>query len=494
VLDSAAIELHQQALLKLSRDHFWILQTTYMGLGAVFTHFVARKYLRKREATPGALSFGAVAVMMLGTIGVFTKLWGYDHAPFAFGYGVSLVLAMVDPVVALAFLLANSLTRPWEFSDVAEMAFLPKTIFAVSMGSWAFHSARARKLSLMMNRPSVLFYSLAGWFLISALLAGDMMEGLAKYSGNVLIAVIVFVLASNAPKERDDIHLVERVIVVAITGLIAHAIAVTLSQPDYDFATFRLEDYGTVGNSNDLASLITLALPFAIVPTFAAAVKGKTSLLTRFFILGSAFVLCAGLVSSQSRGAILALVIAVIGFGVTRARNKKLALSAAAVCVVFVIAASTLLTFARDADDLEGSTNSRISFMIAGLNMGLRHPILGIGYDNFAYNWDAYSLGQTYEGGVRSAHNTWLIAFAENGFPGLLLLASLYFICFRGALRLKGQYPELVFVMISYGVAMTFLNHTYAIYPYLLSAMVLAATRFTEANKTKTAKPSLEAA
>src|SRR5262249_55279715 len=135
--------------------------------------------------------------------------------------------------------------------------------------------------------------------------------------------------------------------------------------------------------------------------------------------------------------------------------------------------------FARDSDDLEGSKNSRIAFMVAGLNMGLRHPLLGIGHDNFAQNWDAYSIGETYEGGARSGHSTWLIAFAENGRPGLLILLALLFKTFRRAIEVKARYPELVFAMIAYGVAMTFLNHAYTIYPYLLFAMTLAAWRVT---------------
>jgi hypothetical protein len=326
-----------------------------------------------------------------------------------------------------------------------------------------------------MNRPSLLFYALAAWFLVSALLAGDFMEGLTKYSGNVLIAAIVFVLVSNAPRDPEDVDLLRRILVVSVCGLIVHALCVTVSQPEYDPAAMRLEDAGTIGNSNDLAALITFALPFTVIPTFA---KGRRMTLgARAAVVISVIILFAGLGASQSRGAILALALGSIGFGVARAKDKKLAAIAAVFCAVVVLASSSLLTFARDADDLEGSKNSRISFILAGINMGLRNPILGIGHDNFGKNWDAYAIGQTFESGQRSGHSSWLIAFAENGFPGLLILIALYVTTFRRALLVRARHPELVFAMMAYGVAMTFLNHVYTIYPYLLFAMTLAAFR-----------------
>jgi O-antigen ligase len=115
--------------------------------------------------------------------------------------------------------------------------------------------------------------------------------------------------------------------------------------------------------------------------------------------------------------------------------------------------------------------------MLAGLNMGMRNPILGIGHDNFAASWDQYAIGETYESGQRSGHSTWLIAFAENGLPGLVLLASLYFSTLRRAIPLRAVHPELIVTVIAYGVAMTFLAHTYTIYPYLIFALVLAGAR-----------------
>jgi O-antigen ligase len=321
-----------------------------------------------------------------------------------------------------------------------------------------------------------LFYALAVWFFISALSAGDFMEGLTKYSGNVMIAAIVFVLVSNAPREDDDVVLLRRSFVVAVCGLIAHAILVTTSQQDYDPTLFRLEDAGTVGNSNDLASLITVAVPFVAVPALMS--KGRRSgWATKLGILLAILVLFAGLSASQSRGAILSLALGGIVFGVLRARNKALAIVAAAFCVIAVIASSSLLTFSREADDLEGSTKSRMAFMMAGINMGLHHPILGIGHDGFATAWDAYAVGETYESGTRSGHSSWLIAFAENGIPGLLLLVALFVSSFRKAVSVQLEHPELVCAMVSYGVAMTFLNHAYTIYPYLLFALTLAAAR-----------------
>ena len=470
--DRADLLLAEAQLLARSIEMFPFLEVSILVIALVLTRFFVRN-----RARAGAGTSPLTLILVAGTVllfsAVFAHLWGLNHTLLALAYGIAIPLSALDSVTGVAFLVANTIIRPWEMSGIEAMSFVPKTLFLLALGSWVVQAARRRRLSILLSRPCQYYYGLAGWLLLSAMNSGDFLGGLAKYQGSIMIATVVFFLLTNGLWSRPDVEIVKRTTLLAVTGLIGHALLSTILQPDYDPAAHRLEDAGTLGNANDLAAMIALVLPLALVPLLRRSVQ------LRDWVIGIVTIppLLAGLWISQSRGAMLAIAVAGVGYLAFRARNRRLAIILSIAAVPFLVALPMALNFAREADDLEGSTNSRKAFMIAGLNMGLRNPIFGVGFDNFSSIWDRYAIGQTFETGQRSAHNTWLLAFAENGFPGLLLLVGLFFTTFKVALRIRDQHPDLLASLLGYGVAMTFLAHVYTIYPYLLFALILGAAR-----------------
>src|SRR5262249_30094375 len=141
--------------------------------------------------------------------------------------------------------------------------------------------------------------------------------------------------------------------------------------------------------------------------------------------------------------------------------------------------AMTLLNLARQQGDLAGSTSSRLSYAIAGLNMAIHNPILGVGFGNYPKFFESYAPpgGMEFEWGERTAHSSWVLALAEDGFLGLLLIAWLFFSVFKTSWGLRREFPELMSSLVGYGVAMSFLSHTYTFFPYLLFGLVLAASK-----------------
>lgn len=81
-----------------------------------------------------------------------------------------------------------------------------------------------------------------------------------------------------------------------------------------------------------------------------------------------------------------------------------------------VLAAPLLLLGGRGGEDASSSTLERIDCWAEAVSMFRAHPLLGVG------------LGQFTEYHYMTAHNSYLLAVAELGFPGLLLFVSILYI------------------------------------------------------------------
>jgi O-antigen ligase len=343
----------------------------------------------------------------------------------------------------------------------------------LSLVSWLFHSARAKKVTLLINWPCRFYFALAAWFLLSQLTAGDLVEGLTDFAGGMLIVSIIFILITNVPETELDLGILEKILLIAITASIMHAIMVTITQDNFEPAITRLEDLGMTGNSNDLGAIIAQALPFAVLP----AIMGGKHFSRKIIALATFPILMTGLWLTQSRGAMLGVLVSVITYFVVKAKNKKRARIMMAFCVPLLLAFYSVLSLARNADDLQGSTESRRAFVIAGINMGFHNPLMGVGIGNFPKVWQSYAIGNVVETGFRTAHNTWVLCFAETGVPGLLLLIALVVATFRRGMVTKDTHPELLCALMGYSVAMSFLSHTYTFFPYVLYALIIAGAK-----------------
>jgi O-antigen ligase len=484
-----ALQAHQ-AFVKAqqqmrSAQYFPLVELGFLVIAIVLGGFVARKHFgRGRANLPSPLTFAALMMVMLGVTGVTAILWGPSHVVFALSFGAGVMLSLTDPVAALGFLLANLIVRPWELANMPEMGFIPKTLGGLSLASWIFHASRARKLVIPFDGPVRFFAAFMIWMLISALSAGDFMDGLQAYSGSLMIASIVFILVMVTPQSELDINVLEKVLVLFITISIAHAIPVTILQSGYDPSNDRLEVSGALGNSNDLAALIVIAFPLAVIPALRALrprrggeARDAVPFGALILALGSAPILLWGLWLTASRGAMLAVLVSGGIYVLLRMRNRRLALMLGALAVPMLFAFSSALNFARDSKDLAGSTESRTAFLLAAINMGLRNPIMGVGFQNFAKMWGSFAIKTATETGERTAHNTWALAFAEAGVPALILFVGMFLTTVKRALYVEPKRPELISAVAGYTVAMTFLSHTYTIYPYMIYALILAAAR-----------------
>jgi O-antigen ligase len=214
-----------------------------------------------------------------------------------------------------------------------------------------------------------------------------------------------------------------------------------------------------------------MALPFALVPVF----QKKSGLLTRTAGLAYAAVGGGAIWLTRSRGTILAVVAEYLAVRAMRTKKKNrigllltaLALGAAYQGVLYLVP--------RDMGEMEASQGSRLTFWKSAVNMAAHNPLLGVGFDQFPDQYMSYAVGTIYERGRRTAHSSWLLALGESGVPGFLLFCAFFVSVVRIAWRNREKRPAQLYAVTGYGVAMTFLSHTYSLYFYILMALVLAS-------------------
>jgi hypothetical protein len=125
---------------------------------------------------------------------------------------------------------------------------------------------------------------------------------------------------------------------------------------------------------------------------------------------------------TQSRGGLVAALL-VPGIYIVRRYGLKSMIPAAAVAL------PVLMLGGRSGENAEQSTLERYEAWSTGLSMFKRNPIFGVGARQFA------------EHHYLTAHNTFVLAFSELGFPGFVLFMAVLYLSFKslvvGLLQLR---------------------------------------------------------
>ena len=176
---------------------------------------------------------------------------------------------------------------------------------------------------------------------------------------------------------------------------------------------------------------------------------------------------------SQSRGALLGLFAVFGALAMIKITNKKVMALAVTIGLIGTIGAFSFMN--RDSEDVEGSTSNRKIYWKAGFNMAVRNPAFGVGFWGFPKNLPAYVDGGN--GGTEkenmTAHSSWVLAMGEGGFTALILFLSLWIYAAFSAWKIRKNHPEYFMGIAGYGMCITFLSHTYLLYPYILLSMVI---------------------
>ena len=420
--------------------------------------------------------FIGFSVFVFGLTGLVTALLGVLRADFAFGLALGVLISICHPLCALCFFISLFILRPWEaMPPNSFVAVVPRALALVSLLSWLIYTIKNKRFSIKWNRGCSLYASLIGWLVLSACFSSNALSGIQGLFEMFFPITILCLLVVNTVSDRLDIQSISTSLAISITGMIIASLIPAILNPEFGVAGFRMGVEGLFGNSNDLASLIVLVLPFML----AGVIFRKISTRTRIMLCIPIAVLLFALWLTQSRGGVLAFLISGIIYFIA---NFKRGFKSWLIVIVFVIVAGGIsLALNRNEDDLSESQSARLGHVNTALRMLKVNPLFGVGYGNYTKLYEQFTTNFI-EAGERTAHSTWLLVMAEGGLPALFILVYLFVTTFKAAWSIRKIAPEFLLSLISYTVTMTFLSHTYIFIPYLLYAVILVASRVYKAD------------
>lgn len=250
----------------------------------------------------------------------------------------------------------------------------------------------------------------------------------------------------------------------AVDHLAVYDRALAPAQDRTGTSLWRVRGWGFLSDPNDLAQMIVVALTVM----FGARVP-RQGLRNVLAIWLPAAILLYALWLTRSRGGMLALGV-VLAYAMLQRTGP---VRAGIVATGFAMAAiASGATGGRGYSADEASAGGRIDAWSEGLTMLGHHPVFGVGYGNFTQH-HAYT-----------AHNSFVLAFAELGLVGYLFWLGLLVLAFRelGAARRmsapgsdEARWARLLqFSLLGFLVCAMFLSRSFVPTLYLLLGLCYA--------------------
>ncbi|MGZ3787734.1 MAG: O-antigen ligase family protein [Bacteriovorax sp.] len=410
--------------------------------------------------------------LFIGTYLLLLYEWGSLGIVLSFAFALLIALSIFDPKYAVSFFIFLLISRPWEIFQDQMMNSMPRDIFILCFLSFIGHKIVRKRFYFQWNVTNSFVLAFAIWTFFSAIPSEQATNALNNYEDIFSKGIIVYFLIVNVVDKKEYILPIQSALVLGITekAIMAFYNSFFLGKvADGD----RLTSVGILENSNDIAAIMILVIPFTL-----SFLKGIKNSVVRYLIGLIIFSFYCSLVwESKSRGAVLGMGALAVTWFCLKSRNKKLAMYIVLIGLFLGLGAMSLIQ--RNSDDVEGSTANRKIYWLAALNMGVRNPLLGVGYYSYHLNLLRYTNGHVgTEGQFKTAHSTWLLAMAETGIVGFVFYMGIWIFSLRSAWAMRVEHPEFILAILSYGTAITFLSHTYMLYPYILLGLTVASGEF----------------
>ena len=259
--------------------------------------------------------------------------------------------------------------------------------------------------------------------------------------------------------------------------------------------------FGTVGNSNDLACHLLLALPAMLFILMSSASRTLYRMAALLFV-GWGLNIILG---SASRGALVSLVcmgLFFLFFGPGRARLMLIPIVIMGILAMALFVkkgtSNRLMSMfsseaSAESSEAKASWDQRQLMIRNGLLFVRSHPLVGVGPGQFSdFNGkfgDQSGEQRTY---WANAHNSYLAAAAETGIPGFFCYLAAFWMTFRILWKsyqaTKGRREEILqdislasFCMLlgflGFSIAIFFLNFTYLFHAPTLTGLAICLSR-----------------
>lgn len=306
----------------------------------------------------------------------------------------------------------------------------------------------------------------------------------------VILAYILIVLAMRGPREISQF-----VWAFVISCAILSWMATSVFQLTGGAGMQRLGGL-YMYDANDLGVLLVMGIPLTLFSFETSGKIGKLASLGILLWIGLA------IARSGSRGAFLGLV-AMVPVFLVWARHisiQRRLLSVGVLLGALVLAApfgywDQMKSLTSPKEDYNWqSEQGRRKVAIRGINYMMSRPLTGLGVDNFSKaEWTISELAQNRYRvkGIKgsAAHNTWIQAGAEMGFPGLILYVTFVFGTLWALIRERRRLPSswrigdrdqrvlyaasvyLPLAILGFAVTSSFVSFAYADPMYLMASL-----------------------
>ncbi|HXE77191.1 MAG TPA: O-antigen ligase family protein [Rhodanobacter sp.] len=365
--------------------------------------------------------------------------------------------------------LALTIVRPQDYMPaLAGIPLLPG-VLALAFLVWAISAKKHFDAPQFLLLPVFLLVGMVS--MVANHWAGGALEFLARF-GPTVIAFFVFAAACTTQRQ---VTIAMTVFVICAAVLAAHSIQQANTGIGWTGMTIgedgRVRYVGIFNDPNDLGLLFVAVLPMAIF------LSGLGGFLRRVFWLAAAALLLYGIYLTNSRGAMLAVLV-VGGIFIWRRRGM---FTAGVLGVAGLLVMRLLSSRMQELDPDESSAFGRVDAWYEGMHMFFSNPLLGVGPGNFTdYN-------------QLTAHNSWVLVLAETGFVGYTLWLAFVVYGFWMMMNVMRYQPDAVddpnqarllqgersmaftLLLSQYGLfaAAFFLSRSYTVVMYLLIAVVV---------------------
>ncbi len=376
---------------------------------------------------------------------------------------------LLHPSLLFIIYLSSLFLRPWEIlPDTLELKWIPQFL----LGLTGFTSLLKTLLNSQGGRLRIQFrwspacsacVALAIWLLGSTFKSANSSAAQSLFFLSAFRSILIFFLILYFIETESDYQKLLRGIVFSVLILTGFALSKNLASTD---PSSRLQSAGLFADPNDLASILLMTLPFGL--------KIFKSLPRIIFLLIWSY----AILKSSSRGALLGLSVLVVSFTILKIKKPahRFAILGCALAVLGLVSGH----MNRESEDLDQSASSRANYWKAGVNMALHQPVAGVGFGNYPIEFERYAPEIVYEWGERTAHSTWVLILAEGGLVGAGLFIAIFYSALKQAWHYRRLRPELLYSVLTYSTCMSFLSHTYTIFPWLLFGLIFAGTQSPE--------------
>jgi O-antigen ligase len=223
---------------------------------------------------------------------------------------------------------------------------------------------------------------------------------------------------------------------------------------------------------NDAAGLLAMGAPFALANTRRS--ENRKTRMASWLMFG---VICFAVIRTSSRGGVIALMIGV-GLVLVSSRGLRAIISSVAILALLSIGwqfvppslAGRFAVLGNSQEDYNmTSRDGRIGVWKRGISYFAEKPVFGVGVGAFPIREGEQLRAEGNSGKWSAAHNSYIQAFAEQGFVGgslfcLLLFATMWRVSavFRVPSRVTGMsHPEYLAALGAFAGSGMFLSHAY---------------------------------